>query len=194
MLCIAASRSWDPPTSRRTLWNWLQLIAHLLLLFLLAGDRTCGVQPVGVSGESRNASSRESTKPHVQGSRNSAASTKVGPLVSDVALCLGCISLGLPSPRKGQVFLAFVGIPYSLRSCRKGSRRSIIESEFKRNVNNLLSVPLVWRKWALRLREEWRQSCPWREMLISFGPLIPCQRWLGFPPWWWWQCPLLSEP
>lgn len=67
-----------PTRQRRTLWNWWLLTAHLLLLFLLTGDRACGAQPVGMSGESRNASSWESTKPPIQEPGTSVASTKVG--------------------------------------------------------------------------------------------------------------------
>ena len=55
----------------------------------LAGDRACGVQPVGVSRETGNTNSGEGTHPHLQVPRNCASSTKVGPLLSRVAVGLG---------------------------------------------------------------------------------------------------------
>lgn len=87
--CFPALR---PTSGIIMLWNSLLLTAHLLLLFLLAGDRACGIQPDRGSGESRNTSSWESTKQCLQVPRNSATSTKVGPLLSEAILCLWFLS------------------------------------------------------------------------------------------------------
>lgn len=97
--CVLLLRCPETHPSLGTLWNWWLLKAHLLLLFLLTGHRACSPQPVGVSGESRNASSWESTKPHIQRPRSSVASTKVGPLVSEVPLCRGFLPVCLPPPQ-----------------------------------------------------------------------------------------------
>ena len=58
----------------------------------LAGDRACGIQPLGVSRETGNTGSGECTQPHLQVPRNCASSTKVGPLLSEVAVGLGFLS------------------------------------------------------------------------------------------------------
>ena len=81
----------------------------------LAGDRACGIQPVGVSRETGNTGSGECTQPHLQVPGNCASSTKVGPLLSEVAMGLGFLSqtwehLCLLPPRKRQGFLTFIGI------------------------------------------------------------------------------------
>lgn len=67
------------------------------------------------------------------GARNQCGFNQGGPLV-----CLGFLPLCLSHPHKNLGVAMFVGIPCSLRICLMGPR-NIIESEFKRDVNNLLS-------------------------------------------------------
>lgn len=127
MCCVLLLRCSETYTSLGMLWNRWLLKAHLFLLFLLIGDRACSPQPVRVSGESRNASSWEFTKPHIQRPRNSVASTQVSPLVSEVPLSLGFLPVCLPTvePRLSDFCWQFLMV---CKSCLGGLGVSLILS------------------------------------------------------------------